>query len=127
MNDEAMERARELFAQRCINPAHHRMGYAQSDCIDCLTAALLEFRKEALEVLEDKLEEWRNECMNLRQQLAAKDKVICGMRELIDHFGIYLSEYIKTNERDTHLEYNLLYQGGKVMMEPSTCPHKERN
>ena len=76
------------------------------DCPQCEKAGLTETQqlKDEIEslrqqnkTLEGNIEEKRNECMNLRQQLASKDAVICGMREALHkHEGLEKLRALKT-------------------------------
>ncbi len=47
--DKARERAKILKLVLCSNAEHFLMGHPKCTCVNCLAAALLEFRKETLE------------------------------------------------------------------------------
>ena len=56
-------------------------------CEQCLLCKEIESLRQQAKTLEDKIGEWRNECMNLRQQLAQAKKALQEIRDKIDAEG----------------------------------------
>ena len=108
--------------------------------------------RQQTKILEDKVEEWRNESMNLRQQLAAADnevefrvaqveekcltinalqeqlaatnEVICVMKKVLERFasGTIWSE-VADDSRSANLR--IMDLAKQILSSVLTCPHKE--
>ena len=73
--ERAMERVRKLWENICKDYQHEYWGSNQGRCLECLAAALLNFRKETLE------EAAREVCLGCRHNLQLKR---------LDHLDVHI-------------------------------------